>query len=108
MGKTIEDKQITELSGLKFKIKSLYLGSGDGKGWWIRRLIRTLYIRRRSSIKETFLSDAAPTKERHSFTAYLGSYLLGLWGLLIALERYASVIKARRMADRGFIVFCDR
>src|SRR5260221_5904275 len=85
MGKTTQVKRMTEIFGWKFNSTSLYLGSGDGKGWWIRRLIRTLYIRRRSSITKTFLSDAPPTKESHSLTPSLGSYLLGPCGLPTAL-----------------------
>lgn len=33
---------------------------------------------------------------------------LACWGLLIAVERYAMVRRAHRLATRGLIVICDR
>jgi hypothetical protein len=107
MGKTTQVKRMSKLFGWKFSCAALYLGSGDGEGWRIRRVIRAAYIQRRAKIKASLLSDRAEDKSR-SFTRRAGSFLLALWGVLVALERYASIRKARRMADRGLIVFCDR
>jgi len=107
MGKTTQVRRMSIIFGWKFSSATFYLGSGDGKGWWIRRMIRSRYIRHRS-IKEGILSAASEATKRPKLKTYLGICFLELWGVLIALERYASVVKARRVADRGFIVFCDR
>lgn len=107
MGKTTQVRRLSAIFGWKFSSATLYLGSGDGKGWWIRRMIRSRYIRHRS-IKQAILGDASQISKRSKLKKYLGICLLELWGVLVALERYASVVKARRIADRGFIVFCDR
>ena len=107
MGKTTQVRRLSAIFGWKFSSANLYLGSGDGKGWWIRRMIRSRYMRRRS-IKQAILGDTSRRRKRPKFKTYLGTCLLELWGVLVALERYASVVKARRIADRGFIVFCDR
>jgi hypothetical protein len=108
MGKTTQVRRMSKLFGWKFSCAAIYLGSGDGQGWWIRRLIRAAYIKRRGRIRASFLSDAQAAGTSPSFKGRLGSLLLGLWGILVALERYVSIRKARRMADRGLIVFCDR
>jgi thymidylate kinase len=108
MGKTTQVERMQKLFGWKFCCAGLYLGSGDGRGWWVRRLIRSLYISRRSKISmslpygpDTGTSSTGPRSR-------VGSFLLSIWGLLTALERWACTQAARRLADRGFIVFCDR
>jgi len=108
MGKTTQVDRMYRLFSWKFCCVKLYLGSGDGEGWWLRRLARTLYIGRRSKIKDIFLKEPG-TERRSSVLASLsGSFLVSLWGVLVALERHSRVRAARRMADRGFLVFCDR
>jgi thymidylate kinase len=107
MGKSTQVKRMREIYGFKFSCLGLYLGSGDGEGWWLRRLIRMFYIRRRSKIRDTFLGEDN-LKKRPSIRKRIGAYLLELWGVLIALERYNAVRKARRKAACGFMVFCDR
>jgi thymidylate kinase len=108
LGKTTQVERMSALFNWKFCCVSLYLGTGDGRGWWPRRLLRALYIRRRSKINETLLDDTAKEGGSRGLKSRLGSLLLAMWGLLAALERHARVRAARRMADRGFIVFCDR
>ena len=108
MGKTTQVERMHKLFSWKFSCAALYLGTGDGQGWWIRRLLRTFYIRRRSQIKATLLTDPGTGKYPRTLARKAGPLLLALWGILVALERYRSVQAARRMADRGFIVFCDR
>ena len=107
MGKTTQVDRIFRLFEWKFCCARLYLGSGDGRGWWLRRVIRTLYIRRRSSIRAAFLDERAGTGSR-GLKARLGDMLLAIWGALVALERYFRVRSARRLADGGLLVFCDR
>lgn len=108
MGKTTQVERMSKLFGWKFCCTRLYLGTGDGRGWWTRRLLRALYLRRRSRINATLLNDTDPKDGAPSLKARLGAFLLGMWGLLAALERHSRVRAARRMAARGFIVFCDR
>jgi len=107
MGKTTQVDRIFRLFEWKFCCARLYLGSGDGRGWWLRRAIRTLYIGRRSKIRAALLDDDAE-KDSRGFKSILGDILLSIWGALVALERYFRVRSARRMADSGLLVFCDR
>jgi thymidylate kinase len=108
MGKTTQVKRMSKLFGWKFCCAGLYLGTGDGLGWWPRRLLRSLYMARRPRIRASLLNDEGTERGSRGVTARLGSVLLSMWGLLTALERHAHVRAARRMADRGFIVLCDR
>ncbi|MDY0885636.1 hypothetical protein ACFPL7_23615 [Dongia soli] len=108
MGKSTQVKRMRDIFAFKFSCLGLYLGSGDGQGWWLRRLIRLFYIRRRSKIRDIFLDGDGLRERRPSIKKRIGSYLLQFWGVLTALERYNSVCKARRKAACGFIVFCDR
>jgi thymidylate kinase len=108
MGKSTQVDRIYRLFRWKFCCAKLYLGSGDGGGWWVRRIIRTLYVSRRSEIKATLLDGVATERASPGLRSRLGSFLLSLWGLLVALERHSHVRMARRMADSGFLVFCDR
>jgi thymidylate kinase len=108
MGKTSQVRRMTELFGWKFSCAALYLGSGDGAGWMIRRFIRAAYIQRRAKIRASLLGNNRTEDARPSFKGLVGAFLLASWGVIVALERYASVQKARRMADRGLLVFCDR
>jgi thymidylate kinase len=108
MGKTTQVERMSQLFSWKFCCARLYLGSGDGQGWWLRRLIRTLYIRRRSKVRMSLLNCPETDESFPGLKSRVGSCLLSIWGLLTALERYACVQAARRLADRGFIVFCDR
>ena len=108
MGKTTQVRRMRQLFAWKFSCATIYLGTGDGEGWKIRRLIRAAYIKRRPKVRASLLSDVRPTGAPASFKRRLGALLLSLWGMMVALERYASMRKASRMADRGFIVFCDR
>jgi len=107
MGKTTQVERIFRLFEWKFCCARLYLGSGDGRGWWLRRVIRTFYIRRRSSIRAAFLDERTRTAS-YGLKSRLGDVLLSIWGALVALERYFRVRSARRLADGGLLVFCDR
>ena len=108
MGKTTQVRRMRRLFEWKFSCAAIYLGTGDGEGWRIRRLIRSAYMKRRSRVRAALVEDARAENCAPSFKKRMRSLLLGAWGILVALERYASIRKTRRMADRGFIVFCDR
>ena len=108
MGKTTQVRRMSKLFGWKFSCATVYLGTGDGEGWRVRRFLRAAYIKRRSRIRASLLSDARTVGASRSLKGRAGSLLLSLWGMMVALERYAAISRARRMADRGLIVFCDR
>jgi hypothetical protein len=91
----------------KFSCAKLYLGTGDGQGWWLRRRIRSMYMRRRSRIGAA-LGERPSRSSSGKFRSAVTAFLLSAWGVQAALERHGRVRAARRMADRGFIVFCDR
>jgi hypothetical protein len=108
MGKSTQVAQMWRLFSWKFSCTKLYLGTGDGRGWWLRRWIRSVYVSRRSRIRATLLNDAVFAGPSANLKSRIGIFLLSLWGVLAALERHGRVRTARLTADRGFIVFCDR
>ena len=108
MGKTTQVKRMSKLFSWKFSCAANYLGTGEGEGWRIRRLIRASYMQRRAKIRASLLSVEQTEDASRTFKGRVGAFLLAAWGIIVALERYASIRKARRMADRGFIVLCDR
>lgn len=108
MGKSAQVERLYKLFSWKFSCARLYLGTGDGQGWWLRRKIRAIYFARRHAIRNTGLHDRAVEERSGSWKSRAGAFLLSIWGVLVALERHGRVMAARRMADRGFIVFCDR
>ena len=108
MGKSAQVERLYKLFGWKFGCVKLYLGTGDGQGWWLRRKIRALYTARRQTIRNAGLHDRPAAEHSSTWKSRVGSFLLSVWGVLVALERHGRVVAARRMADRGFIVLCDR
>jgi len=108
MGKSAQVERLYKLFNWKFSCVRLYLGTGDGQGWWLRRRIRALYVARRDTIRNAGLHDRAVAKRSGDWKSRIGALLLSMWGVLVALERHGRVMAARRMADRGFIVLCDR
>jgi thymidylate kinase len=108
MGKTTQVKRMKKLFGWKFTCATVYLGSGDGEGWWIRRIIRALYFQRRAEVNKLLSGHSRHGEARRSITATAASLLFALWGVLVAFERYSGVRRAKRMAARGAIVLCDR
>lgn len=108
MGKSVQVERLYALLNWKFSCVRLYLGTGDGQGWWLRRKIRALYLARRDAVRSTGLHDPALAGRSTGWKSKVGALLLSVWGVLVALERHGRVMAARRMADRGFIVFCDR
>jgi hypothetical protein len=107
MGKTTQVARMWRLFDWKFSCARLYLGTGDGEGWWLRRAIRSLYLRRRTAISAS-IDEVGEGTARRGIRSKIIGLLLSLWGALTALERYMRVRAARRMADRGVIVICDR
>ena len=108
MGKSVQVERLYKLLNWKFSCVKLYLGTGDGQGWWLRRKIRALYLARRHTVRSAGVRDPALSGHADTWKARAGALLLSIWGILVALERHGRVVAARRMADRGFIVFCDR
>jgi thymidylate kinase len=107
LGKSTQVDRMYRLFNWKFSCAKLYLGTGDGQGWWLRRRIRSMYMRRRSRI-DMALGERTSRPGSAGFKSAMTAFLLSAWGVLVALERHGRVRAARRMADRGFIVFCDR
>lgn len=108
MGKSTQVERLYQLFSWKFSCVRLYLGTGDGQGWWLRRRIRALYVARRHAVRDAGLRDRVVADGAANLISRVGAFLLSVWGVLVALERHGRVMAARRMASRGFIVLCDR
>jgi hypothetical protein len=108
MGKSVQVDRLYTRLNWKFSCVRLYLGTGDGQGWWLRRKIRALYLARRDAVRSSGLHDPGLAGGSGNWRSKVGTFLLSVWGVLVALERHGRVMAARRMADRGFIVLCDR
>lgn len=115
LGKSTQTARLQNIFAWKFCTITAYMGTGDGKGWWLRRLIIKFYSKNRSKIRElaqlTEKNQSAGARETSgppSLRRKLVATALSIWGLLVALERYFKVRKSRQMANRGYIVIADR
>lgn len=110
LGKSTQMARLYKSFSRKFNATTEYLGTGDGSGWALRRLIRSLYNRKIGEgrpAKNAKTALGAPKFARKSDTLVTAS-LRALWGLMIALERYQTVRRVMKARNRGFIVICDR
>ncbi|MEI2302420.1 hypothetical protein [Ensifer sp. MJa1] len=106
LGKTTQTALLKKVFAWKFGCEQVYVGTGEGNGWWLRKGLQKLLAPRKGQFKALI---------RHERKAQSGGAKskvmasgLALWGILIAIERYFVVKRAHRWAARGLIVVCDR
>ena len=106
VGKSTQTGRLVSSFQKKFRCTSVYLGSNDGSWMKIRGKLRAFFRRGRSPAAGAPSADKSPRqrKERGKY------HLLGsaLWRLVIAVQRYAAIRKAVRLAGSGAIVITDR
>ncbi|MBS3651681.1 transposase [Pseudaminobacter sp. 19-2017] len=109
LGKSTQVDRLTKLFRWKFGCAKAYLGTGEGTGWWLRKVLQRLVFRHRRQLKAAAVQsdNEAASQRRGAKQGILGAGL-AVWGVLIAIERYAVVKRAHRWATRGLIVICDR
>ncbi|MCR4267836.1 hypothetical protein [Nitratireductor sp. ZSWI3] len=107
VGKSTQAERLAQVFRWKFGCMNVYAGTGDGHGWWFRKLLGRLLLRRRAQLKSAIRNGDGKTDGR-GWLADILAVGLGMWGILIALERHAMVKRAHRWAARGFIVISDR
>lgn len=106
LGKSTQTALLARTFAWKFSCAQAYAGIGDGDGWWFRKGLQSLLAPRRHKLKAMIQGD--PERTRGGAKSKTLAVGLALWGVLIAIERYAVVKRARRWATRGMIVVCDR
>jgi thymidylate kinase len=109
LGKSTQVDRLTQLFRWKFGCAKAYVGTGEGSGWWFRKGLQRLVFRHRRQLKTAAIqSDNEAASQRSRAKEGVLAAGLAVWGLLIAIERYAVVKRAHRWATRGLIVICDR
>lgn len=108
LGKSTQVDRLTRLFRWKFGCAKAYVGTGEGSGWWLRKGLQRLVFPHRRQLKAAILRDNEGTSQRSRAREAVLAAGLALWGVLIAIERYAVVKRAHRWATRGLIVICDR
>ena len=108
VGKSTQIDRLTRVFRWKFGCEQAYVGTGEGRGWWLRKGLQYLAFPHRQNLKAAIRQDNEPLSWRSRTKAGVVATGLALWGILIAFERYAAVKRAHRMATRGLIVICDR
>ena len=107
VGKSTQVDRLAQVFRWKFGCVKAYAGTGDGRGWWLRKLLGKRLVPRGQRIKATIQSKGEALRSR-KWTSNVFAAGLACWGLLIAFERHAMVKRAHRSATRGLIVVCDR
>lgn len=110
VGKSTQTRLLVSSFQKKFRCTSVYLGSNDGSWMKLRGKMRAKF--RRSSAQTKAAGSLNPGAEKPPRRGMdRGKYrLLGskLWRLVIAVQRYAAIRKAVRLAGAGAIVITDR
>lgn len=104
LGKSTQVSLLTRIFRWKFGCAQVYVGTGEGRGWRLRKGLQRLAFYRRRELKAMIRTEG---RESRAMGRIL-SVGLALWGVLIAIERYAVVNRAHRWAMRGMIVISDR
>jgi len=107
VGKSTQVDRLVKTFRWKFGCVKSYAGTGDGKGWWTRKLAMKLIAPHKHHLKSA-IEHKGSSGALRSWTSFVSTAGLAFWGLLIAVERYAMVRRAHRSATRGLIVICDR
>jgi thymidylate kinase len=108
LGKSTQVALLNKRFKWKLSTVTAYLGTGDGRGSWVRGIIKWLYGKRRTKIKILIQDGRTEGSSRRGVAARCAAGAVAAWGLLIAYERLSAVRRAARSASRGFIVICDR
>ena len=105
VGKSTQTARLAATFRRNFRCASVYLGSNDGD--WMR--FRTA-LRGRISRARTRTTANPPAGNRQKRQKRSGLHVLGsaVWRLVIAMQRYAAMRKAVRLAAAGAIVITDR
>lgn len=107
VGKSTQVDRLVKTFRWKFGCVKSYAGTGDGKGWWTRKLAMKLIAPHKHHLKSA-IEHKGSSGALRNWTSFVSTAGLAFWGLLIAVERYAMVRRAHRSATRGLIVICDR
>ncbi|MFK0689087.1 hypothetical protein ACFX5Q_12880 [Mesorhizobium sp. IMUNJ 23033] len=108
VGKSTQVDRLTQTFRWKFGCAQAYVGTGDGRGWWLRKRLQSLILPHRRSLKSLVQQDGNDSIRRSWAKGGVVATGLALWAVLIAFERYAVVKRAHRWATRGMIVVSDR
>ncbi|MBD9373711.1 hypothetical protein IB238_13875 [Rhizobium sp. ARZ01] len=106
LGKSTQVDLLTRIFRWKFGCEQAYAGTGDGQGWWFRKWLQQLVSHRQREFKAQIQRDCE--EQRSGAKGKILAVGLALWGVLIAIERYAVVKRVHRWATRGLIVISDR
>ncbi len=106
LGKSTQVDLLTRIFRWKFGCAQAYVGTGEGRGWWFRKGLQHLVTPRRRQFKAMIQRDREESRSGAKGKVLAAG--LALWGVLIAIERYAVVKRAHRWATRGLIVISDR
>jgi len=109
MGKSTQVKRLSKIFRWKFSAFAEYMGTGDGRGWFFRRLANAFYAKRKAKFKSSLALEMPMTGEaKTGLKRRVLSLALVFYGVLAAMERLGKVKRAHRAAAKGFIVICDR
>lgn len=104
-GKSTHVKNIYDTLKWKISVKQVYLGAGDGDGWWVRKKITNFLINQKSKFGSKLLSDR---KNKPSLSKEFIYFGISVYSLLLAFERYYKVRKSINAANKGVTVISDR
>ncbi|TIO39863.1 MAG: hypothetical protein E5Y00_34500, partial [Mesorhizobium sp.] len=100
--------RLRQIFGWKFGCAQVYVGTGDGNGWRLRKALQAVVSPHRRRLKSLAQNDGNDSSGRAWSKGGLVAAALAFWAVLIAFERYAVVKRAHRWSTRGMIVICDR
>ncbi len=112
-GKSTQTKEITRELGIKVNREYIYMGSGDGKKSFFRRILQKLIAARKSSVKKKSNAEknnvnvSKPSFEIQDLP-FKNRVLIIINSLLIAYEKRRRLIRAKKAKSKGEIVICDR
>lgn len=102
-GKSTLSRALTDAFAADHEVMHLYMGSGDGPSSLLRWPLKRA--------KRALLGPGAGAVRRDAFEARAPRALgfsKAVWALVLAREKTAKLRQARRAADRGVLVLCDR
>ncbi|MDG4902219.1 MULTISPECIES: hypothetical protein [unclassified Mesorhizobium] len=108
MGKSTQATWLRQIFGWKFGCAQVYVGTGDGNGWRLRKALQAVVSPHRRRLKSLAQNDGNDSSGRAWSKGGFVAAALAFWAVLIAFERYAVVKRAHRWSTRGMIVICDR